>query len=115
VVATDYKGSRDMQVPPGCNPNGLDTIHGPKAKNGSAAPRYILDVQLFQRSPLIPDEFGHGTNSIRNLISLPFHGVQELPSWMSYVTWTSVSIWTPPRRVGLWILNFFGNSGRIQF
>jgi hypothetical protein len=22
VVATNYKGSRDVQVPPGCNPNG---------------------------------------------------------------------------------------------
>jgi hypothetical protein len=30
VVATDYKGSRDVQVPPGCSPNGLDTIHDPK-------------------------------------------------------------------------------------
>jgi hypothetical protein len=31
-MATDYKGSRDVQVPPGHNPNGLDTIHDPKAK-----------------------------------------------------------------------------------
>jgi hypothetical protein len=37
-VATDYKGSRDMQVPPGCNPNELGTIHGQKAKNGGATP-----------------------------------------------------------------------------
>jgi hypothetical protein len=47
AVALDYKGSRDVQVPPGCNPNGLDTIHDPKAKNGSATPRQILDIQLF--------------------------------------------------------------------
>jgi hypothetical protein len=46
-MATDYKGSRDVQVIPEHNPNGLHTIHGPKAKNGSAAPRQILDVQLF--------------------------------------------------------------------
>jgi hypothetical protein len=46
-MATDYKGSRDMQVPPECNLNGLDTIHGLKAKNSGAAPRQILDVQLF--------------------------------------------------------------------
>jgi hypothetical protein len=31
-VTTDYKGSRDVQVPPRHNPNGLDTIHGLKAK-----------------------------------------------------------------------------------
>jgi hypothetical protein len=49
-----------MQVPPGCNPNGLDMIHGPKAKNGGAASRQILYVQLFQRSLFIPNEFGHG-------------------------------------------------------
>jgi hypothetical protein len=47
VAATDYKGSRDVQVPPGCNPNGLDTIHDPNAKNGDAAQRLILDSQLF--------------------------------------------------------------------
>jgi hypothetical protein len=39
VMATDYKGSRDVHVTPGCNPNGLDTIHSPKAKNGGVAPR----------------------------------------------------------------------------
>jgi hypothetical protein len=37
MMATDYKGSRDVQVPPGCNPNGLEMIHGPKAKNGGPA------------------------------------------------------------------------------
>jgi hypothetical protein len=31
VAAIDYKGSRDVQVPTGCNPNGMDTIHNPKA------------------------------------------------------------------------------------
>jgi hypothetical protein len=36
-----------VQVTPGRNPNRLHTIHGPKAKNGGAAPRQILDVQLF--------------------------------------------------------------------
>jgi hypothetical protein len=47
-MAIDYKGSRDVQAPPICNPNGLDTIHGPKAKNGGTTPRQILDVQLFR-------------------------------------------------------------------
>jgi hypothetical protein len=84
AVATDYKGSRDVQVPPRRNPNGLDTIHGPKAKNGGIAPRQILDVQLFWRFMLIPDEFGHGTSSIGKNISLPFHRTQECPNWMSY-------------------------------
>jgi hypothetical protein len=70
MMVTDYKGSRDVQVSPGCNPNGLDTRHNPKGKNGSVAPRQILDVQ-----GLIPDEFGHGTNSIGNVISLTFEGV----------------------------------------
>jgi hypothetical protein len=28
-----------MHVPPGRNPNGLETIHDPKAKNGGIAPR----------------------------------------------------------------------------
>jgi hypothetical protein len=43
-MATDYKGFGDVQVNLGRNPNGLDTIHGPKAQNSSAAPRQILDV-----------------------------------------------------------------------
>jgi hypothetical protein len=47
MVPTDYKGSRDMQVTPGCNSNVLDTIHGSKFKNGGVAPRQILDKQLF--------------------------------------------------------------------
>jgi hypothetical protein len=38
-MATNYKRSRDMQVTPRCHPNGLDTIQGPKAKNGDIAPR----------------------------------------------------------------------------
>jgi hypothetical protein len=37
-MATDYKGYKDVQV---------TTMHGPKAKNGGAAPRQILDIQLF--------------------------------------------------------------------
>jgi hypothetical protein len=113
VTTIDYKGSRDVQGTPGCNPNGLHTIHGPKAKNGGAAPRQILDVKLFQGFPLIPDDFRCGTSSIRKFISLPFQGVQECPNWMSYVTRTSVLIWRAPRRVGLYILIFFGNSGTI--
>jgi hypothetical protein len=48
MVATDYKGSRDVHVAHGHNPNGLDMIHGPKAKNGGAAPRQIMYVQLFR-------------------------------------------------------------------
>jgi hypothetical protein len=47
VVDIDYKGSRDVHVTTGHNPNGLDTIHGPKLKNGGATPRQILDLQLF--------------------------------------------------------------------
>jgi hypothetical protein len=85
VVPTDYKGSWDVQVPSGCNLNELDTIHGPKAKNNGTAPRQILDIQLFHRFPLIPDEFGHGTSSIGTFISLYFQGVQEHPNWISYV------------------------------
>jgi hypothetical protein len=97
----------DVQVPSGCNPNGLDMIHGPKAKNGDATPRQILDVQLFRRSPLTPDEFGHGTSSIEKVISFPFDGVQEHPNWMLYMTCGSVLIWTAHGQVGLWILNLF--------
>jgi hypothetical protein len=88
---------------PRCNPDGLDMIHGPKAKNGSG-PRQILDVQFFERSLLISDEFGHGTSSIGMYISLPFQAAKERPNWMLYATWESVLIWTTPRRVGLWIL-----------
>jgi hypothetical protein len=43
---------------------GLDMIHGPKAKNGGAAPRQILDVQLFRWFPLISDEFELGPVSL---------------------------------------------------
>jgi hypothetical protein len=45
-VTRQWKVSWDVQVPTGCNPNGLDMIHGPKVKNGT--PRQILDIQLFQ-------------------------------------------------------------------
>jgi hypothetical protein len=86
VTTTDYKGSRDVQVPPGRNPNGLDMIHGPKAKNGGAATKQILDVQLFRRSPLNLDEFGHRTSSIRNVISFSVHRVEECLNWMWYAT-----------------------------
>jgi hypothetical protein len=95
-AAIDYKGSRDIHLPHRCNPNGPDTIDGPKAKNGNTAPRQILDAQLFRRSPLIPNELRRGTSSIRKYMSLPFHGVQEHPNWMSYATWASVLIWTAP-------------------
>jgi hypothetical protein len=44
MTTTNYKGSRDVQVPSGRNPNGLDTIHGPKAKNSGAAIRQILVI-----------------------------------------------------------------------
>jgi hypothetical protein len=57
MAATDYKGSRKFSSTPGCNPNALDMIHGPKDKNGGQAPRQILYIQLFQWSPLILDEF----------------------------------------------------------
>jgi hypothetical protein len=106
-MATDYKGSRDMQVTTGCNPNGLDTIHGLKIKNGSAAPRQILDIQLFQWFPLIADEFRYGTSSIGKDISLPFHGVQEHPNYMLYATWASFFMWISPEWVGLCILKLF--------
>jgi hypothetical protein len=72
---------------------GLDTIHGPKAKNGSAALRQILDIQLFRWSPLISDEFGHETCSIGNFISLPSHVVQEWPNWILYASCTLLWRW----------------------
>jgi hypothetical protein len=96
AAVIDYIGSRDVHIPPGCNPNGLDTIHGPKAKNGGTTQRQILDVQFFRRFPLIPDEFGPSTSSIRKDIPLPFQEVQGRTNWMSYMTWTLVLIWTAP-------------------
>jgi hypothetical protein len=106
-MATNYKGSRDVQVTPGRNPNGLHTIHSPKAKNGGATRRQILDVQLFRWFSLIPDDFGYVTSSIGIFISLPFQGVQERPNWMTYVTWASVLIWIAPGQVELCILKLF--------
>jgi hypothetical protein len=48
AMAMDYKWSREgCASTPGHNPNGLGTIHGPKARNGGTASRQILDVQLF--------------------------------------------------------------------
>jgi hypothetical protein len=78
-VATGYKGSRGVQVPPGHNPIGLDMIHDPKAKNGGTTPRQILDIQLFRQSLLISDEFEHGTSFIRKSISLPFQKSLRMP------------------------------------
>jgi hypothetical protein len=74
----------------------LDTIHGPKPTNGGATQRQIPYIQLFRRLPLITDEFGHGTNSIGKVISLPLHAVQGHPNWMSYTTWESVLMWRSP-------------------
>jgi hypothetical protein len=78
-MATDYKGSRDVQLTPGHNPNGLDMIHSPKAKNGGAAPRQIVDIKLFQRIPLISDDLRHGTSSIGKDMSLPFQESKNVP------------------------------------
>jgi hypothetical protein len=50
AAAIDYKGSRNVQVPPRCNPSRLDTKHDPMANNGSATPRQILDVQCLNDS-----------------------------------------------------------------
>jgi hypothetical protein len=66
------------------------------AKNGGEAPRQIMDIQMFQQFPLIADELRHRTSSIRNFISLPFQGVQELPEWISYATLASVLMCTSP-------------------
>jgi hypothetical protein len=38
-MTTDYKGSSDVQVTPGHNPNGLDMMHGPNAKNSGTTLR----------------------------------------------------------------------------
>jgi hypothetical protein len=78
-MATDYKGSRDVQLTPRHNPNGLDMIHSPKAKNGGAAPRQIVDIKLFQRIPLISDDLRHGTGSIRKDMYLPFQESKNVP------------------------------------
>jgi hypothetical protein len=60
------------------------------------SPMRRLQVQLFQQLPSILVEFKHGTSSIGNLISFPFHGVQERSNCMSYVTWVLVLMWTAP-------------------
>jgi hypothetical protein len=90
------KGLGTCKYPLGHNLNGLETIHGPKAKNGGAAPRQSLEVQLFQRLSFIPFEFGYVTHSIGKVTSLPFHGVQECPNWMLYATWAFVLMGTTP-------------------
>jgi hypothetical protein len=71
-MTTDYNGSRDVQVPPRRNPNGLDTIHDPNVKNGDTTLRQIMDVQLFRRFLLISDEFRDGTSSVGKVIFVPF-------------------------------------------
>jgi hypothetical protein len=106
-MTNDYIRSRNVQVTPGHNPNGLDMIHGPKAKHGGATSRQIQDIKLFWWFPLIPDDFRYGPSSIGNTISLPFQEVQERPNWMSYATWASALIWTAPWRIGLYILKLF--------
>jgi hypothetical protein len=64
-----------MQVTPECNPDGLDMIHGPKAKNGGATLRQILDVKLFRRFPFILNDSRHATSAIGKAISLTSQGV----------------------------------------
>jgi hypothetical protein len=39
MAATNYKGFRDVHVPPGRNPNRLDMIHDPNTRIDSATPR----------------------------------------------------------------------------
>jgi hypothetical protein len=74
-----------------------------------------MDVRLFRRSLLIPAEFGNGTSSVGNFISLPFKRVQEWPNWMSYATWESVLMWTTLGRVNFGYWTCFRNSGQIPF
>jgi hypothetical protein len=97
MTATNYKGSSDAQVTPGCNPNGLHTIHGPKGQKLWCNTKIDSGRPIVSIISVIPDDFGYGTSFIGNFISLPFQGVQERPNWMLYATWTSVLIWKAPR------------------
>jgi hypothetical protein len=51
-----------------------------KLKYGDAAPRQILNVNLFHRFPMTPDEFCHETSAIGKVIFLAFHAYKERPN-----------------------------------
>ena len=71
-------------------------------KDSGAAPWQILDVILFWRFPLTPDEFLHGARSIGKLISLAFLAYVERPKNSTYATWVTVLVCAAPE-FRIWI------------
>jgi hypothetical protein len=70
---------------------------GPKAhQTGDAAPWQVLDVNLFRRFPLTPDEFWHETSAIVSFMKLCFQPNIERPKPTLYATWASVLLRTAP-------------------
>ena len=63
-----------------------------RLKNGDAIPRQILDVILFRRLPLTPDEFGPETSAIGSVLKLSFQPYQVRPNPTPYETWASVLV-----------------------
>jgi hypothetical protein len=51
-MATDYKGSWDVHVTPGRNPNGVDKIHDPKAKKRQLRTKTDSGCQIILTIPI---------------------------------------------------------------
>ena len=67
-----------------------------------ATPWQILDVHLFQRFPLTPNEFGPETGAIGRSFKLSFHPYKEHPKRTQYVAGASFLVRAAPGfRTGL--------------
>ena len=88
------KGFRSCKTSPGRTPNGLNSIHGPKTEKSDATLRQFLDVILFQRFPLTPDEFGLETSAIGSVLKLSFHPYQVSPNPSPYATVAPILVQT---------------------
>jgi hypothetical protein len=58
-------------------------------KDGDAAPRQILDVQLIQWFPLTQASFGHGSSAIGSFMKIYFQPYMERQNRTPYVAWAS--------------------------
>jgi len=63
-----------------------------RPKYDVASPRQILDVNLFGRFPLTPDEFEPDTGAIGSVLKLSFHPSIVRPNPTPYATWASVLV-----------------------
>jgi len=96
VVAAVYKGLRVVTTPRHAPLTGLTTIHGPRNKNGDAAPKQILDTDLFRCFQITQKDLGPQTNAISFIMKLSFQPWVEHQKWSPDTSWVSVLLLAGP-------------------